>query len=153
MPRRPSGDSPDEQQIKYYAHKKANETLKHYLDTENYIGAYIIAFSLYEDRLRALCVLYFRDVEKTEWKERVNFPLTKIIKQLKKKALEEEIYRIAFEVNQKRNGLLHEAMYNIDYFTKEHVVEVMRVWKQLHSLTKTLRRQADSKNKVSNNAM
>ena len=148
MQRRPIGDSPEEQLLKGQAHKHARETLKHYENTKNHIGAYVIIFSLFEDRIRALCVLHNRDVKKIEYKEKIASSLTKIISGLKKdKVLPKDVYVAAFELARKRNALIHEALYSLNAFTKEHVVELKLIEKQLDAIRRKLKRRiaADAK--------
>jgi hypothetical protein len=46
----------------YEGFKRAVETFRHFVQSGNYIGAYVIAFSMLEDRVNALyTVCYYRD--------------------------------------------------------------------------------------------
>ena len=63
---RPTDDTKESQRKKYEHHKKANGTLNYYLEQGNFIGAYVIAYSLLEDRIRAMYVVVQRDINKTE---------------------------------------------------------------------------------------
>lgn len=148
MPRRPTGDSVAEQLLKASAHKKARETLTHYEETENYIGAYVIIFSLFEDRLRALCVLHYRDVMNIDYTEKLSLSLTKLINGLKEVVLPKEIYVPAFTLAQKRNGLIHDALYNLHAFTKEHVDELKQIEAELDKIRRKLKRQITASKKT-----
>ena len=82
---RPKDDTAESQRKKYEHHKKANGTLNYYLEQGNWIGAYVIAYSLLEDRLRAMYVVVKRDVENAEIiKDEINAPLARIVGYLKK---------------------------------------------------------------------
>ena len=59
---RPNGDSPAEQLIKFKHHREANGILKYYIDKCDYLSAYTVAFSLLEDRIRAIAIVKERDL-------------------------------------------------------------------------------------------
>ncbi len=54
------GRSTASQSEKYVAFKTAYETISHYREQGNFIAAYTIAFSLIEDRIRAMAVVRYR---------------------------------------------------------------------------------------------
>jgi len=85
---RPKDDTAESQRKKYEHHKKANGTLNYYFEQGNWIGAYVIAYSLLEDRLRAMYVVVKRDIEGIELiKDDINVPLARIVGYLKKNGL------------------------------------------------------------------
>ena len=45
------------QKGKYEGFKNAFKTYNHYIEKENYIGAFVVAFSIFEDRLTACFLL------------------------------------------------------------------------------------------------
>lgn len=139
---RPQDDSPLSQWMKYEAHKKANATIKHYLKKKDYIAAYVIAFSMFEDRVRAFDVVVQRDLKANEqWKLRLGTSLTPIVAQLKDgKYLSRETAKCCFSVNGKRNKLLHEAMWKLDVFNADDVAEVLQVREMVRSELAKLKR-------------
>ena len=147
MPRRPKGDSPEEQRLKGIAHKKARDTLKLYRNHKNYIGAYVILFSLFEDRLRAIAVLYYRDIKNLDHSHIVSAAITKIIANLKKAVLPKEVYQTAFRIASARNELIHEALYSIDAFTESHINELDQLEKQLDKIRRDLKKEVAKKGK------
>lgn len=142
---RPTDDTKESQRKKYEHHKKANGTLNYYLEQGNFIGAYVIAYSLLEDRLRAMYVVVQRDINKTELvNEDVKRSVGGIIGNLQKKGyLTKETSKQLHKANESRNSLLHDAMWQIDVFKKEDVLKVKDlkndVAKALEKLKKSIK--------------
>ena len=122
-------NSKEERLLKYAVHRDANRILKHHLNNENYMAAYIVAFSSLEDRLRAFYVVYLRDIKKMEnYSEQVNKAITGIIFTLKDENLiERELAHLIATLADKRNKLLHEAMWRLDSFNMDIVTEALSV--------------------------
>jgi hypothetical protein len=57
-------DTPEGRAKKYLVHQSAHLALKKSLATQNYVSAFFLAFSLSEDRVRAMFVVQKRDVKK-----------------------------------------------------------------------------------------
>lgn len=133
------------QQEKYIAFRTAYGMLKHYEETENYIAAYVIAFSILEDRIKAMFAVSFlyknACVPNTDefnngfvplinkvsnW----NFLMGDTADKLKSEAIV-------------RNKLLHAAMWRLDAFTPEAVKRVKHlvnvVEKELRALKKKVK--------------
>ena len=142
---RPTDDTKESQLKKYEFHKKANGTLNHYLEQGNYIGAYVIAYSLLEDRIRAMYVVIQRDVNNVELEvDDVKRSLGGIIGFLNKnKYLTNDFAKQLHKANYVRNTLLHDAMWQIDVFKEEDVLLVKdlksKVSKILEKLKKTIK--------------
>jgi uncharacterized protein YutE (UPF0331/DUF86 family) len=142
---RPIDDTEQSQRKKYEQHKKANGTLSYYLEQGNYIGAYVIAYSLLEDRIRAMYVVVQRDINKAELViEDVKRSVGGIIGYLQKNGyLTKEVAKQLHKANHIRNTLLHDAMWAIDVFKEEDVLKVKdlknEVAKALERLKKSIK--------------
>jgi hypothetical protein len=136
------------QQEKYIAFKTAYGMLKHYEETENYIAAYVIAFSILEDRIKAMFAVSFHyknsyapqpDDFKSTFVSLVNkvshwqFLTSDTADKLKSEA-------------DNRNKLLHAAMWRLDAFTPDTVKRVKHlvnvVEKELRVLKKEVKAAA-----------
>jgi len=130
---------------KYIAFKTAHQTITQYRSSNNFLAAYVITFSLIEDRLCAMFVVWHRDTKGGDPKSYVGF--TKIVNQLCKVGLilEGDANLLRAEAI-KRNELLHSAMWNLPVFTDEEVERAMslarmidkyrRAQKKLHEKSK-----------------
>ncbi len=142
---RPTDDTKESQRKKYEHHKKANGTLNYYLEQGNFIGAYVIAYSLLEDRIRAMYVVVQRDINKTELEiDDVKRSVGGIIGYLQKKGyLTKEIAKQLHKANESRNSLLHNAMWQIDVFKEADVLKIKDlkndVAKALEKLKKSIK--------------
>lgn len=139
---RPTDDSKESQRKKYEHHKKANGTLNYYLEQGNWIGAYVIAYSLLEDRLRAMYVVIQRDVNNVELvKEDIKRSLAGIIGYLKKNGyLEKDFAKQLHKANGLRNTLLHDAMWQVDVITEQHVADVKELKNEVAKVVEKLKR-------------
>jgi uncharacterized protein YutE (UPF0331/DUF86 family) len=126
---RPTNDTKESQLKKYEFHKKANGTLNHYLEQGNLIGAYVIAYSLLEDRIRAMYVVVQRDINNAELKvEDITRSVGGIIGYLaKNEYLTRELSKQLHKANATRNTLLHDAMWQIDIFKEDDVLVVKKL--------------------------
>ena len=114
---------------KYQGFKKAVETYKHYLDTSNFIGAYVIAFSMLEDRVNAMyAVRLFLKQSRYPKPQRVY--ATRFSQRLKYLLSHQDIDQITrnnwMQCANDRNEKLHAAMWNIDEFSKADAENVLR---------------------------
>ena len=147
---RPKGDTPAEQLLKFKYHKEANETLTLYISKKQYLSAYTVAFSLLEDRLRAMAIVKERDLFGGEdYQKFVTQGIAKVISFV----YEKTDVNLIFIQNLKnvainRNKLLHEAMWRIDAISPidiEHVVKLKDIVK--NDLAK-IKREVATRNKL-----
>lgn len=124
---RPQGNSPKQQKKKYVAHKRANEVLTHYIDKKNFIGGFLVAFSLFEDRVRAFDATVTQNGDAVSPTSRRK-ALAEVIKRLKGKMDQADITKMLALVEE-RNKLVHSAMYNVDVFAEKHIILVLEVRK------------------------
>ena len=126
---RPLGDEPAEQLLKFQHHKKANETLALYVSKKQYLSAYTVAFSLLEDRLRAMAIVKERDLLSGEdFQKFVTQSITKVISFVYEKTDENLIFvQNLKNVAINRNKLLHEAMWRIDAISPKDIEHVMKL--------------------------
>ena len=130
------------QQEKYIAFKTAHGTIKTYLNADNFIGAYVIAFSLIEDRIRAMSVVRYRSVHGEEPKpdEIVKTSFSKLVKRLTSAGdISSELStRLQLEANN-RNSMLHAAMWNMPAFTKDAVERAVGLVRELEKLRREVK--------------
>ena len=126
---RPLGDEPAEQLLKFHHHKKANETLKLYVSKKQYLSAYTIAFSLLEDRLRAMAIVKERDLRcGNDYQKFVTLGIARVIAFAYDRTpdnliLIQNLRNVAIN----RNKLLHEAMWRIDAITPKDIEHLMKL--------------------------
>jgi len=144
---RPTDDSKESQRKKYEHHKKANGTLNYYLEQGNWIGAYVIAYSLLEDRLRAMYVVVKRDIEGIELiKDDINVSLARIVGYLKKNGyVIKELAKQLHKANDLRNTLLHDAMWQIDVIKEEHVIAIKALKNEVAKVVEQLKKKIKAK--------
>lgn len=144
---RPTDDSTESQRKKYEHHKKANGTLNFYLEQGNLIGAYVIAYSLLEDRIRAMYVVIQRDINKVELiKDDIKRSIGGIIGYLQKqKYLSKELAKQLHKANDNRNRLLHDAMWQIDVFEQGDVLKVIELKKDIAKVLEKLKKSIKEK--------
>jgi hypothetical protein len=151
---RPKGDSDEEQQIKNKHHRFANGTLNYYIDKCDYLAAYTVAFSLLEDRLRAMAIVKQRDVLghanyesfATIELSRVvghNYPITD-----ENTIFVENLKTVLFN----RNKLLHEAMWRTNAIALKDIDDVIGlrdiVASELEKTKRDVQRQKRNQNKI-----
>ena len=138
---RPLDDSSDSQKYKYVAFRTAYGLVKHYEETQNYLAAYVIAFSILEDRVKAMYVICYRNTQNGE-------PTTKILEEGFRKLVSKLVHHqyickaLADELANEaemRNQLLHTAMWKLDAFTPDTVTRIkslVRLVEKLHKAKK-----------------
>ena len=127
MRSRPTESSPTDQRKKYEAHKAANEAVKQLRACRQYFTAFVIAFALLEDRVRALdfvarqqgLVPPPKNVRQTQnWKE--------IVQRLHRSTLLElDLRNELMNLVDIRNKVVHSAIYNLDAVADKHVTRVI----------------------------
>ncbi len=147
---RPHGDSDEEQQIKYKHHRFANSTLKYYIDRCDYLAAYTVAFSLLEDRLRAMAIVKQRDVLGHEkYESFTTIELARVVGHNFPKAEEnlvfiENIKSVIFN----RNKLLHEAMWRTNAISLKDIEDVIGLRDIVASELEKMKREVQRQKKL-----
>ena len=126
---RPQGDSEEEQQIKYEHHRFANSTLGDYIKNGEYLAAFTVAFSLLEDRLRAMAIVKQRDVlGHTNFISFATVELSRVVAHNYPTNDEENIFVYNLKaVLHNRNKLLHEAMWRNNVIKLVDIDHVMHL--------------------------
>lgn len=140
---RPTDDSKESQRKKYEFHKKANGTLNYYMAEGNWLGAYVIAYSLLEDRLRAMYVVAQRDVHKVIINEEdIKAPYARLVGYLKKNNhLDKELAKKLHKANDNRNKLLHDAMWHIDAIVEDDIKKLKELKNEVAKVVDKLKRE------------
>ena len=130
---RPTHDSAEAQKQKFEEFKKAYSTLKKLMADEAYIAAYVIAFSILEDRLRAMYVVYLRYVKKRDLQDKdKRTSLWEVVKTIDSTGYFDD--RLKDDIKKKadqRNKFLHATMLNMEEFTDANVKEIIDLVKRV----------------------
>jgi len=118
---------------------EAFETCKKYLGKKNYIGAYVVAFSIFEDRVRAAAA--FGNETGRKPKPRGFNPLKGVVGSLKG-ALKEQEYQECVNEISKRNEKVHAAMWNLNEFSSEDTEKVISIARKVDNLARRLKRES-----------
>ena len=140
MRNRPTESTPADQEKKYKAHKAANEAVKQLRGCKQYFTAFVIAFALLEDRVRALdfvarqrgIVPPPKNVRQTQnWKE--------IVQRLHSSTLVELDLRdeLMYLVDM-RNKAIHSAHYNLDGVKDAHLKRVVDAQRTVAKIVRKL---------------
>ena len=148
---RPQGDSDEEQQIKYNHHRFANSTLSYYIDKCDYLAAYTVAFSLLEDRLRAMAIVKQRDVlGHQNYSSFATIELSRVVSHNYPNNGTENIFVENLKtVLFNRNKLLHEAMWRTNAIALKDIEDVMGLRDIVDSELRKIKRELISTQKVS----
>jgi hypothetical protein len=140
---RPQGDSDEEQQIKYEHHRFANGTLSYYIDKCDYLAAYTVAFSLLEDRLRAMAIVKQRDVDgHKNYSSFATTDLGRVVSHNYPNSGDENIFVENLKtVLFNRNKLLHEAMWRINAIQLRDIDDVMGLREIVDSELRKIKRE------------
>lgn len=144
---RPKDDVAESQRKKFEHHKEANSTLSYYLDQGNLLGAYVIAYSLLEDRIRAMYVVVQRDVHKVFYRESdINGSYARMVDYLKdNNHLSNELASRLKKSNDARNNLLHNAMWELNVVTEDHITRVRKLRNEVSSQLEKIKRAVKKK--------
>jgi hypothetical protein len=126
---RPRGDTPAEQLLKFKHHTEANDTLKLYISKKQYLSAYTVAFSLLEDRLRAMAIVKERDLlGGDDYQKFVTLGIAKVISFAYERTTDNlPLIQNLKNVAINRNKLLHEAMWRIDAISPIDIEHLMKL--------------------------
>ena len=133
-------------QDKYVAFKTAYQTIAYYLAQDNFLAAYVVAFSLIEDRIRAIFVVWHRNVKKDEpTPKQVAANFSSHISQLQVAGdIPQEDANLLLKEAKIRNELLHAAMWNLKAFDKvaaDRAIKLARAADKLRRVQKKKREQ------------
>jgi uncharacterized protein YutE (UPF0331/DUF86 family) len=125
---------------------RAHETLKALQQKGDYLSAYVLAFSIIEDRVRAMFVVRFKhEHAKDPSANKIQQSLTEIIRYLAKRTdIPQEIATSLISAIRARNELIHAALWHLNITTAKDVEEVIR-WGRIAD---TLRRKQKQKIKA-----
>ena len=134
------------QQDKHVIFKTAYQNITHYREQKNFIAAYIIAFSLIEDRVRAMFVVRHSTATGTKPTiSKINGSFANHVRQLSKSSdiSSEDSSRLLEEAKQ-RNELLHAAMWNLNAFTEGSVDRVTKLSRVVDACLRKQKKEVDS---------
>lgn len=112
---------------KHLSFKKAFGSINHYVEQKNFLAAYIIAFSILEDRLLASYIVCYKHKNKEDLSLRKldNVALSQLIGKLHYiKVINIEFTNHLVELSNERNILIHLMMWKLDEFNLESVDKV-----------------------------
>lgn len=125
---------------KYRTFRKAFDVIASYKESAQFLAAYVIAFSVFEDRLRAAVMLQ-ADVAKTD-RPVGHLPLHRQINRLQRGGfLDERLAAILRSAGDERNTLIHSAMWELEAVNEEHVVSAVAWARAADKLVSNLRRE------------
>ena len=115
--------------------KRAFESISEYREQKNYIAAYVVTFSVIEDRLRAMYVDWYSVKKGEEPKQKqIDGPFTGLVKTLSKDGtISSELATELIAEARRRNSLMHSAMWNLDNFTEEVIVEALKIARSINN--------------------
>jgi hypothetical protein len=145
-----TADSPRQQasqEQKRLAFAAAYSNLNQYLKTGDFFAAYVIAFSIVEDRLRAMYVLHYwsqtGEIPKTK---KINQSISRIAKLLHAESvLPVELLDEFLELARLRNKVIHESIWRTGNVQTEDVKKLMVLGRRLDSITKKFPKKPDTK--------
>ena len=117
------------QQDKYVAFRTAYQNITHYREQKNFIAAYVVAFSLIEDRIRAMFVVRHRATDGKELTDKqIAASFSSHVCLLSKEGdIQPDDAVCLLEEAKQRNKLMHTAMWNLNAFTEESVERVIKL--------------------------
>ena len=140
---RPLNDSKDDQMTKYIVFKTAYGLVNGYEKSQNYIAAYVVAFSILEDRIKAMYVVSFREkYGRDPQPGAVEEGFGKLVNSLLH--LQYVTKEVADELRAEavnRNQMLHTAMWKLDAFTPESVKRVKTILRKIDLMLRKKKRE------------
>ncbi|MCF8156231.1 MAG: hypothetical protein K9K35_09530 [Rhodoferax sp.] len=123
------------QKAKYETFKRAFDNVAAYRNQENYLAAYVVTFSIIEDRLRALYVVWYRKKNNSDPTSRqINDSLVKLVNILANdQIISAELAADLKNEARRRNELMHAAMWNLDAFSNEAVEMALKTARNINS--------------------
>jgi hypothetical protein len=138
------------QQQKHVAFKTAFDTFNGYLQQQNLIGAYVVAFSILEDRITAAYVLLQDLLKKPRSQERNFEKFKKMIGVLNANGhIKRADYDAYLDCSEQRNCKLHAAMWNLDEFSSNDCHEVIKLARKADKVSRELKKlSAQNENEI-----
>lgn len=131
------------QQEKHIAFKVAFDTVTQCMDAKNYIGAYVIAFSLIEDRIGAMFVVWHKainGIDPSDKSMRGSFA-AKVGNLNKSGDISNEDASSLLEEAKLRNQLLHAAMWNLSVFSEPVVQRAIALTRMVERLRRAQKKK------------
>ena len=121
---------------KYEVFKKAFGTLNFFVQSGNTIGAFVLSFSVLEDRMRAAMVDCFKRASEPIGAENISkIPFAKLVKRLKRVgAIDSDLEKRLLAAAELRNELTHQMMWRLDVFSVEHVETIKKLINEVKSV-------------------
>ena len=106
---------------KYEVFKRAFDTLNFFIQSGNLIGAFVLSFSILEDRMRAAMVDCFKKANEPIGSENISkIPFAKLVKRLKRVgAIDGDLEKRLLAAAELRNELTHQMMWRLDVISIE----------------------------------
>ena len=112
---------------KYLSFNKAFGSIKHYVEHGNFLAAYVIAFSILEDRLLAAYIVCYKHQhgEELSLRKLDNASLHQLVGKLHYlKVIDSEFHKELVDINNQRNLLIHLMMWKLNEISAEVVNDV-----------------------------
>jgi hypothetical protein len=108
---------------KYEVFKRAFDTINFFIQSGNLIGAFVLSFSILEDRMRAAMVDCFNKVKEPLGSEEIsNIPFKILVKRLKRVgAIDGDLEKRLLSAADLRNNLTHQMMWRLDVFSLDKI--------------------------------
>ena len=110
---------------KYSIFKRAFDTLNSFTSSDNLVGAFVLSFSILEDRMRAAMVDAFKAIDEPLGTKNVSkIPYARLVSRLKRiHVIDTQLEKRLLEAADLRNRLTHQAMWRLDVFSMDHINE------------------------------
>lgn len=120
---------------KYVTFKRAFDTIKTYREQKNYLAAYVVSFSVIEDRVRALYVKWHHATKMASPSDKqVNGSFSGLVTTLAANdAITTELAGFLKKEAVRRNELLHAAMWNLNALSDDLVEEVIKIARDINN--------------------
>ena len=128
---------------KAFTFARAYESLTAFRQKGDLLSAYVLGFSIIEDRIRAMFVTRYRhDIQQTPSEKKTQQSLTEIIRYLyRKEDLNKEIADSLIKAARERNQIIHAAMWRLDSTTLETVKSIVDLGRQADLLCRKQKRK------------
>ena len=145
-----NNDSPRQQasqEQKRLAFARAYSNLNRYLQTGDFFAAYVIAFSIVEDRLRAIYVLHYWSLHNEIPKpQKINQSISRLARFLHAENLIPlDLLDGFLGLARLRNTVIHESIWHTGNVQTEDVKKLMALGRRLDSITKKFPKKPDTK--------
>jgi hypothetical protein len=129
------------QQEKHVAFKTAFDTYTMYKNNNNLIGAYVVAFSILEDRMKAAYMLLHDYLKKERPSPTKHIRFADKIKAFEANGFFQKSDSNSYMVcANERNGKLHAAMWNLNEFSAEDCQKVIKLARETDKLCRELKK-------------